>query len=658
MLFPFLLPQCDSEFDNESRPVGGKEEGQVNSQIVLIVDDDSHGCERVTEILGKEGYLAVPAASRVEANGLAGQTEPGSTFLDADPQDGSISQFISDLKELSPDWECITASVSSTSKTPERAADPEQIVTMIRNAFMMIRRREESQRIESHSRYDERYLTTLLLNTEDAVFVKDTSLRYVLANPATLRWFNLTTDDLIGRRNDETALPFDRNAFDREKDVLLGKKTEAVVTSTHNGAPEIRRVVSIPIRERQGSVIGLMSIARDISEKKMLEDKLNQAQKMEAIGVLAGGIAHDFNNILGAIVGYVELARLDAVDGSRERVHLTEVLKAAQRASDLVKQILSFSRPNPHKVKPVRIGKIVADCLQLVRASLPASIEIVFAASRDPGVVLIDVTQIHQVLMNLASNASHAMAAHGGKLTVSIENIRLSSAGVPAGCGLLPGEYVQIDVSDTGHGMDELTIQKIFEPYFTTKDEGVGTGLGLAVVRNIAAAAGGAVTVESEVNKGSTFHIYLPRIEVMPEEGVEYARPYPSGNERILYVDDEGMLADIGKKMFENLGYSVIAETNPLLALDIFRAHPDRFDLIITDQTMPNMTGVEMARQILKIRPDIPVVICSGFTESPEYEEAGRLGITHFLRKPIIMKEFAEVVRSVLDDKNRRSHQR
>lgn len=644
----------------ESRPVGGKEDGQLNSQTILIVDDDSSSRERLATLLRERGYFAVEASSCKEALQLAGDTTPGIVLMDAHLDAPVSARFISDLKELSPAWECVSAteltsirdkSSTAPADTTHAEDNPEEIIAMIREAFHLIRIKEEGVRKQIYNENAVVFLDAVLQHTEDAVFIKDVERRYVLANPQTLKWFNLHPDDLLGKRDEETLTPFSKGGS-AEKDcyALSGNQVNEDIIDVQNGVPSIHRLQRVPIRINNSEIVGLLSIAKDISENRILEEKLLQAQKMETIGVLAGGIAHDFNNILGAIVGYVELARLDAKDGSRERANLTEVLKAAQRAADLVKQILSFSRRHKQLIKPVRVAGVIQECLHLIRASLPSSIEIVSEIKDETGVAIIDATQLHQVLMNLASNAGHAMAVHGGKLFIELESFSFSEKTIPRASGLAHGNYLCIRVQDTGHGVDDGVKNRIFDPYFTTKEEGVGTGLGLAVVRNIAVAAGGAVTVESEVGKGSTFSVFLPRVDTETAEQPDFVHPVPSGNERILYVDDEGMLADIGKKMFEKLGYEVTAETNPLLALDIFRAHPSRYDLVITDQTMPNLTGVELARQILKIRPNIPVVICSGFTESPEYEEAGRLGINYFLRKPIVMKEFADVVRKVLDE--------
>lgn len=401
-----------------------------------------------------------------------------------------------------------------------------------------------------------------------------------------------------------------------------------------------------------------VAIVEDITEQKRIkeeklkmEKQLRQAQKMEAIGTLAGGIAHDFNNILGAIMGYTELSRLDTPPSSILRSNLEEVLTAAHRAKDLVKQILAFSRQeSEHKRAPVEIGRIVKEALKLLRASLPATIEIRQDIQSETAMVLADSTQIHQVLVNLCTNAGHAMS-EGGVLTVGLTDVHWDYGLAALHPELKPASYLKLSVSDTGHGMDAATLERIFDPYFTTKEIGSGSGLGLAVVHGIVKRHDGAISVYSEPGKGSSFQIYFPKIDGGPEDRAEEASQIPTGTERILLVDDEEMLADIGCRMLELLGYSVVTKPGGIEALDLFRTDPGRFDLVITDYTMPHLTGSDLAREIMKIRSDIPVVICTGFSERITAEKARAVGIREFVMKPLGMREIGEVIRRVLDEK-------
>lgn len=405
-----------------------------------------------------------------------------------------------------------------------------------------------------------------------------------------------------------------------------------------------------PVKEAGGRIIGLQAIIEDISQAKQLEDQLRQAQKMEAIGTLAGGIAHDFNNILAAIIGYTELAHLDVDESSPVRQNLDQVLQGAVRARDLVKQILTFSRRDEQEKNPARLTPIVKEALKLLRASLPTTIEIIQDIDPASGLVLADPVQIHQLLMNLCTNAAHAMRETGGVLTIKLENVEVHPWEAALHTDLNPGAYVRLTVNDTGHGMDQRLMARIFDPYFTTKEKGRGTGLGLAVVHGIVKNHNGAVTFQSQPGQGTTCHVYLPRIEGREASDQRLqTTPLPTGGERILLVDDETDLVEVVKKMLELLGYQVTTRSSSLEALAAFQAEPDQFDLVITDQTMPHMTGINLAGEILKLRPDIPLILCTGYSETVSESEAKDMGVREFLFKPIVMRDLAEIVRRVLD---------
>ncbi|MDP3029139.1 MAG: GAF domain-containing protein, partial [Deltaproteobacteria bacterium] len=375
---------------------------------------------------------------------------------------------------------------------------------------------------------------------------------------------------------------------------------------------------------------------RAYEELRMTQRQLVQIQKMEAIGTLAGGIAHDFNNILTAIIGYTELAREAAPEGSRVQAHLQEVFRAGMRAKDLVQQILIFSRQSKQEQKPLQTDSIVKEGLKLLRASIPTTIEIRPNIERECGTVLGDPTQIYQVLVNLCTNAAHAMGEKGGVLEVSLMNVDLDADAVAQHPGLKPGLYVRLTVNDTGHGMDRAVMEQIFHPFFTTKGPGEGTGMGLAVVHGIVKSHGGAITVDSEPGRGATFHVYFPRIERGRAPEAEAAASVPTGSERILFVDDEKALVDMIKQMIESLGYKVAGRTSSIEALEAFRAQPDKFDLVITDQTMPNMTGKMLAKELLRIRPDIPIILCTGYSELITEEKAKAMGIRELVMKPVV----------------------
>ena len=401
----------------------------------------------------------------------------------------------------------------------------------------------------------------------------------------------------------------------------------------------------------------VLSCARDISERKQaerererLEEQLRHAQKMEAIGTLAGGIAHDFNNILAAIIGYTEIMLGDASSPSGMRDSLKLVLKAAMRAKDLVRQILVFSRMKGMGERlPVDVGELFRETVDFLRATLPASIEIRLDIEADSGATLADSTQLQQVLVNLCTNAAHAMEETGGVLGLALEEAKFHTETEIAHTRLKPGSYLLLTVSDTGRGMGQETLERIFDPYFTTKDVGKGSGLGLAVVRGVVDRHEGAVMVRSEPGRGTTFQVYLPRTLNGSRPKSTDTGALPRGTERILFVDDEESLVAVAEGMLGMLGYRVEGKTDCVEAMAIFRAAPDRYDLVITDYTMPRMNGVDFAKEIIKIRPRIPVILCTGFSERINEEKVKGTGIRAFAMKPLSLRETAELLRSTLD---------
>jgi len=387
----------------------------------------------------------------------------------------------------------------------------------------------------------------------------------------------------------------------------------------------------------------------DITERKQLEAHLQQAQKMEAIGTLAGGIAHDFNNILAAILGYGELLAFDMKKDTPAWRNLQAVLQSTHRAKDLVGQILAFSRQNELNLMPVQISSIIKETLKMLRASLPTTIEIRRKIDFTDGIVSGNPTQIHQVLMNLCTNAAHAMRDNGGVLEVSLSRIIADPAKQLPHPGLQPGAYLKLSVSDTGHGMTPDKLGRIFDPYFTTKEAGEGTGLGLAVVRGIIKAHRGVISVESSPHKGSIFKVYLPEIQKEVPTQSKTVAAYRTGKETILFVDDEPTLVTMTKQMLDLLGYHAVTRTSSIEAFELFRHDPYRFDLVITDMTMPNMTGEKLAGKILEIRPEIPIILCTGYSEHITEQRAKTMGIRAFVMKPMVMRDLANKIRDVLD---------
>lgn len=389
-------------------------------------------------------------------------------------------------------------------------------------------------------------------------------------------------------------------------------------------------------------------------EMQILEGQLRHAQKMEAIGTLAGGIAHDFNNILAAILGHTELALMQMEDRKEAELCLSEVINASLRAKDLVGQILAFSRQSESELRPLQISIVVKEAMRLIKATLPTSITIKQQIDAVDSIVVADATQIHQIVINLCTNAAHAMESVGGQLEVRLEEEEIQlhpieDADVTSSANQLePGRYVCLSISDTGHGIPEHLMERIFDPYFTTKAKGMGTGLGLAVVRGIVQNHGGLIHAASNTGKGTRFKIYLPVSEshLLPE-----AQPFhllSQGNERVLLVDDEEGLAELGGKLLAALGYRVSSFISAREALDAFCARPDDFDVIITDMVMPHMSGEALSKEILALRPEVPIIAYTGFSNLLAAEQVKMIGVKAVLQKPITIHGMSQAIRKVL----------
>ncbi len=504
-------------------------------------------------------------------------------------------------------------------------------------------------------RKNQEFLSNIVENIPGTILVKDAEeLRFRSINKAGEKLLGFAKEEVIGknsydlvpqeqaRRYDES----DREALEKGAPVEVPEET----IRDRAGEPRIVHTKKIPLLDDAGKPQHLLIISEDITDFKRLQAQLSHAQKMEALGTMSGGIAHDFNNILQPMLGYCEFLKEDIPADSPQQEFVDGIFRSGLRAKDLVNQILAFSRQSDRKTIPVELQLVVKEAVNLCRSIIPPNIEITREIQRDCGPIMADPTQLHQIVMNLMINAYHALEQTGGKISVYLNETQLAADDLK-GVFLPPGKYAKLSISDTGCGMTSEVLEKIFEPYFTTKPQGKGTGLGLAVAYGIVKEYGGHINVYSEVDKGTTFNIYLPLTEKnLGRMTAEKAETYrAAGNEHILLVDDEEVVLDLERNVLERLGYRVSTCRNGAEALAVFSEDPKAFNLVITDMNMPNMNGDQLAGKILDIRPDIPIIICTGFSEKIGRDESRAIGVKEFLMKPITISEMSEKVLRVLD---------
>jgi len=485
----------------------------------------------------------------------------------------------------------------------------------------------------------------------DIITIQDEDMRILRCNRAACEQLGLTLDEIVGRRCYEIFRGSQEPCPMCPEVKTIRTRKPHFGEIEHTNLNRRYMVSSFTMMKGSGEFAGIIHVARDITAQKSLESQLRQAQKMEAIGTLAGGIAHDFNNILGAILGYADLALLEVKSGAL-RDTLEEIRTAGLRAKDLVAQILSFSRQGESVRKPLMLAPVIKETIKLLRATLPSTVTIVQEIKCEGGRIMADPTQLHQVVMNLCTNAYHAMRDEPDpRLAISITAENLDRPLVGSLDTIDSGRYLVMEVADNGVGMEDYVIERAFEPFYTTKGKGEGTGMGLAVVHGIINSYGGGIVVESTPGKGTTVKVYFPRIDQPGEtETDEKVASLPArGSGRILLVDDEEGLARMGMRMLTYLGYETTVRTSSVEALELFRSRPDDFDLLLTDQTMPNMTGLELCRRVMEIRPDIPAIICTGFSEALREEIVAKAGIRKLLMKPFAIHDLAEAIAAVMN---------
>ncbi len=509
----------------------------------------------------------------------------------------------------------------------------------------------ETQKLEflALKKSEEKY-RSILENIVDSYFELDLKGAVVFFNKSLPGFMGYTREELQEVHYKKLACPEDldklRMAFNN---VYVTGKTSPLIQCRFITKDNVKKdigIIASLLKNKKGEAIGFQGLARDVTQQKLMENSLKHTQKMEAIGNLAGGVAHDFNNILSGIIGSAQLIKKHSAQESSVQPYVEQIMKASKRATGLVKQILLFSRKTESEKIPSDMQQIAQEVIKLLRASIPSTIEIKSEFKENLLPILADQTQMHQVFMNLCSNAAHAMKDDGGCLELILTDATVTQKVQKGIDQILPGDYIKLSVSDTGKGMDQQTVDKIFDPYFTTKEIGSGTGLGLATVHGIVKDHNGHIQVESKIGNGTVFNIFFPATHhtiKQIQEPVEMV----NGNETILFVDDEVYLADVGKEMLEDYGYSVEAVTNSPEALELFEQHPDKYDLVITDNTMPKMTGEQLARNIHKINPDVPIIMCTGISLDPE--SINGFELERVLMKPLDMSQMLKNVREVID---------
>jgi len=517
----------------------------------------------------------------------------------------------------------------------------------------------ERKQSETALKKSEKQFQDLFNSINDLLYTQDMKGNFSSVNPVMPKLFGYSMDEFIGHRATDFMRPEHQVEFDRDYLEVIKKqgKHNGISCYLNKNKEKIYIEHNNSLVEPDDGEPYISGIGRDVTEKvlfekkvKKLQDQVVQSQKMESIGTLAGGIAHDFNNILSPIVGYSEMLLEDIPEESPFQNSLKAIHTSALRAKSLVEQILTFSRQDSSELNLIKIQPIVKEALKLIRSTIPTTIEIKQDINADCGLIKADPTQIHQIIMNLATNAYHAMEEIGGELKVGLKQMEFGTLDL-INPDMTPGQYACLTVLDTGMGIDKKLIQKIFDPFFTTKVIGKGTGMGLSVVHGIVAGMGGAVRVYSEPGKGTQFYVYFPiekssfvKHSIQTHETIQY------GNETILLVDDEYAIITMEKQMLERLGYQVTSRTSSIEALEAFRSSPDKFDLVITDMAMPNMPGDKLSAEFIKLRADIPILLCTGFSDTMSEEKATSLGIKGFLLKPTVMKDLSQKIREVLDE--------
>ncbi len=632
-------------------------------KTILIVDDDEAMADNLCDILSDEGYDPIMANTCTEALAQADTCHPQVALLDLKLPDDTGINLLAKLKEKNPDCVCALmtafADVDSAVTALEKGAfhylqkpvRPIELINLLERIFETIQIREDKRIAEERLRDSERRFRTIFESAQDAIFLKDADLKYTLVNPAMERLYGLKADDFCGQTDEQLFGEEKGNQTRRiETRVLQGEIVEEEIKLVRD-TTRIFHSIKVPLPGQDGDTGGICGFVRDISITKHLEAQLLQAQKMEAIGTLAGGISHDFNNLLQAILGYAQMLLMDKNVAPANAAKLREIEKAAQRATELTSQLLAFSRKMEIHPRPVDLNQVVLQVEKLLKRTIPKMIDIELRLTDSVLTVNADPGQVEQVLLNIGVNARDAMP-DGGRLIIETENVASDNALGRLHPGEVVGEFVRLSMADNGQGMTEEVRQHIFEPFYTTKQPGKGTGLGLAMAYGIIHNHGGHILCESQPGKGTTFDIYLPAIKMATARPVATREdPIQRGNgETILVVDDEEFLRELARDMLSNNGYQVITAGSGESGLSLYREKSNTIALVILDLIMPGMGGKHCMEEILNFNPNAKVVISSGYSmEDPASDEVLQRA-RGFIQKPYNFRKMLKLLHDVVKD--------